>query len=266
MRRIFCILALLLICILPAQAANVHIMLNGTELSTQPEPCIQAGSTFVPLRDFVTAVDPGCTVSWNGSTRQATVTGSSCTLTLTADSKYVTLNGVRCAASAASWISPSGKFMAPVRLLSLVCGADVSWSQGSVVVRTGTGSPLPNWTDEDLYWLTHIIWAESGGEPLESQVAVGNVIMNRLASKQYPNTVYGVIFDTKYGVQFSPTVNGTIYNTPGDVSAQAALLVLKGASGVGNSLFFFNPALTQASWIRNNCTYVATIGSQQFYR
>ena len=61
-----------------------------------------------------------------------------------------------------------------------------------------------------VYWLSRIISAESRGEPLIGQIAVGNVVLNRVRSSAFPNTVWGVIFDRKWGVQFSPVSNGTI--------------------------------------------------------
>ena len=117
----------------------------------------------------------------------------------------------------------------------------------------------------DVYWLSRIISAESAGEPMLGKIAVGNVISNRVASPDYPDTIYDVIFDTKYGVQFEPTGNGTIYQTPTAESVTAARLCLDGASVVGGSLYFFNPATAGSSWIARSCTYYGTIGNHRFY-
>ena len=118
---------------------------------------------------------------------------------------------------------------------------------------------------EDLYWLSRIISAESRGEPLLGQIAVGNVILNRVESSQYPDTVEGVVFDTKYGVQFQPVSNGTIYDAPASSSLVAAKLCLEGTDVVGESLYFFSPALSAGRWIVSNATYYTTIGGHQFY-
>ena len=124
---------------------------------------------------------------------------------------------------------------------------------------------IPNWTEEDLYWLSRIISAEARGESLTGQIAVGNVVLNRMASPKYPNTIYDVIFDRNGGVQFEPVSNGTVHQPPTETSIQAAKLALKGVNVVGESMFFFNPDLSPGTWIVNNRTYYKTIGAHRFY-
>ena len=97
------------------------------------------------------------------------------------------------------------------------------------------------------------------------KIAVGDVILNRVASPNYPDSIYDVIFDTKWGVQFEPTKNGSIYQTPSSDSVIAAKLCLDGASVVGNCQYFFNPATASSSWIAQNSTYYCTIGNHAFY-
>ena len=97
-------------------------------------------------------------------------------------------------------------------------------------------------------------------------VAVGNVICNRVASEEFPDTVKGVVFDRKNGVQFEPVSNRTIYDEPTEQSVLAARLVLAGVDVAGESLYFFNPALSQGSWVRANRTYRMTIGCHRFYQ
>ena len=121
------------------------------------------------------------------------------------------------------------------------------------------------WSDSDLYWLSHIISAEARGEPMEGQIAVGNVVLNRVASSEFPNTIYDVIFDRAGGIQFEPVGNGTVYKTPADSCVQAAKQAMSGVNVVGKSLFFFAPALSEGTWIVNNRTYYKTIGGHQFY-
>ena len=122
------------------------------------------------------------------------------------------------------------------------------------------------WTEDDLYWLSRIISAESRGESLTGQIAVGNVICNRVDASEFPNTIRGVIFDRKNGVQFEPVSNQTIYNEPSAQSVLAARLVLAGVDAAGDSLYFFNPALSKGSWIRANRPYYTTIGCHMFFR
>lgn len=121
--------------------------------------------------------------------------------------------------------------------------------------------------NDDLYWLARIIEAEAGGEPYKGKVAVGNVILNRVKSKDFPNTIYGVIFEYFGNIpQFSPVHEGTIYNTPSQDSINAAKDALNGQRPVGDSTYFFNPSKAAGTWIVNNKIYVSTIGGHAFYR
>ena len=120
---------------------------------------------------------------------------------------------------------------------------------------------------DDIFWLARIIHAESQGESYTGQVAVGNVIMNRLRSSSFPSTIYGVIFEYTNGIpQFSPVQDGTIYNTPSAASMKAAEEAYWGAKPVGGALYFFNPKKAAGTWIVRNKQYVTTIGNHAFYK
>lgn len=124
-----------------------------------------------------------------------------------------------------------------------------------------------HYTSKDVFWLARIIEAEAGGEPYEGKVAVGNVVLNRVKSKDFPNTIYDVIFEYYGNIpQFSPVANGTIYNTPSQESINAAKDALNGYKPVGNATYFFNPNKAAGSWIVKSKSYVAKIGSHVFYQ
>ena len=95
---------------------------------------------------------------------------------------------------------------------------------------------------------------------------MGNVVLNRVASPDFPNTIYGVIFDDRWGGQFTPVRNGTIYHEPAAQSVEAARLCLSGVNVAGESLYFLAPALATSHWVMENRTHVVTIGSHWFYR
>ncbi len=120
---------------------------------------------------------------------------------------------------------------------------------------------------DDIFWLGRIIHAEAEGEPYIGKVAVGNVVMNRVNSNQFPNTIYGVIFEYFQGIpQFSPVQDGTIYNNPSSESLKAAEEAYFGSKPVGDALYFFNPKKAAGTWIVKNRQYVTTIGNHAFYR
>ncbi len=123
----------------------------------------------------------------------------------------------------------------------------------------------PDYSEEDLYWLARIIEAEAGAEEMTGKIAVGNVVLNRVSDPNYPETIYDVIFDTQYGIQFEPTSNGTIYNNPSQASIDAAKRALEGENVIGQAIYFYNPSMVDAVWIRTNCTYLQTIGCHDFY-
>lgn len=127
------------------------------------------------------------------------------------------------------------------------------------------GKLYTTYSEEDVYWLSRIVHAEAEGESYEGKVAVANCVLNRVKSNDFPNSVYSVIFDRKYGVQYQPTANGRIYNTPGAESVNAAKAALGGYNNVGKSLYFYNPKKSTNNWIANNRPYYKSIGNHNFH-
>ena len=121
------------------------------------------------------------------------------------------------------------------------------------------------YAEEDLYWLSRIISAESRGEPFEGQIAVGCVVLNRTRCKSYPDTVKEVVFDNKFGIQFTPAYTGSVNNPPTESCVIAAKLCLEGFSLSDSILFFFNSSIAAGSWITSNRTYTMTVGRHDFY-
>ncbi len=121
-------------------------------------------------------------------------------------------------------------------------------------------------SEDDLYWLSRVIHSEAQGESYTGKVAVGNVIVNRVNSELFPDTIKGVVFDKQDGhTQFSPVLDGSIYNTPDTESVRAAEEVLDGVRPVGNALYFLNPRKSTNFWIVGNRRYMTTIGLHDFY-
>lgn len=243
-------------------AAALTVKVDGRE--------VDAGSygenhtAYVSLRS-VAACLGDVDLSWSGGAARAEGTGLSLTarpgaLWLEANGRYFYApGGVR---------AENGTTMVPAKALAAAMGAQAAWDGDTqtVVLTSGEGVPNePAYTQEDLYWLSRIISAESQGEPLEGKLAVGTVVLNRVASEEFPDTIYDVIFDRKWGVQFTPVANGAIYWEPTEESVAAAKLVLDGARAAGNSLYFLNPDQTADRWAPNNRPYVTTIGCHWFY-
>ena len=100
-----------------------------------------------------------------------------------------------------------------------------------------------SFAEGDRYLLANLIYCEAGGEPYAGQVAVGSVVINRVLSSVYPDTVTGVIYQNK---QFSPVASGRLAlalaegRAPGSCY-QAADEVMKGTTNVGNCVYFRTP-------------------------
>lgn len=122
-------------------------------------------------------------------------------------------------------------------------------------------------TDGNLYWMEHIINAEAGGESLQAQIAVGDVIMHRMESGAYGgNSVYDVVFQQTDGIyQFTSVENGYVKTTPNASSIEAANDVLKNdTEEVPGALVFYNPSQTPAgNWVWSNPT-IAQYGNLVF--
>lgn len=100
-----------------------------------------------------------------------------------------------------------------------------------------------SFAEGDRYLLANLIYCEAGGEPYAGQVAVGSVVINRVLSSVYPDTVTGVIYQNR---QFSPVASGRLALALAEGRAtgscyQAADEVMKGTTNVGNCVYFRTP-------------------------
>jgi N-acetylmuramoyl-L-alanine amidase len=116
--------------------------------------------------------------------------------------------------------------------------------------------------DQDL--LARLVHAEAIGEPYAGKVAVATVVLNRVASPDFPNTVKGVVYEKANGYYaFTPVKNGAI-NKPADADSKKAVKEALAFRGQGNgSLFFFNPKTAVSKWVFSREVTV-TIGNHRF--
>lgn len=117
---------------------------------------------------------------------------------------------------------------------------------------------------DELALLARIIHAEARGESFWGQVAVGAVIMNRLASPDFPSDLRSVVFQRSANVfQFSPVGDGSIVLSPDERAFQAARQALRGMDPTEGALYFYNPKLARDTWIRT-LPVITTIGNHVF--
>ena len=262
MKRCTYLLTALLLCAVltvPARAARRSVPVQADGSAVAAAAYVDQGVTYVPLRVLLNTLG-GWEVWWDGRTGQAAAASKSASLRADPAGNTVTVSGRTLAGRVTV---ENGVTYVPLRLVCEALGCRVEWDPylGGAAVT----SPGAAYDAGELYWLSRFIYAESGGESMTGQIAVGNVILNRVRSGSFPNTVEGVIFDRKDAVQFEPVSNGRVYLPPTSQSVEAAKRALGGENVVGSALYFYAPALSKGIWINANCTYQQTIGCHRFY-
>ncbi|WP_341277822.1 cell wall hydrolase [Paenibacillus sp. FSL H8-0537] len=101
-------------------------------------------------------------------------------------------------------------------------------------------------SEHELNLLARIIFAESRGEPFKGQVAVGAVVMNRLASSQFPDTLKGII---EQPGAFTAVDDGQYQLKPDSTAYKAAVEAVAGNDPTHGALYYFNPKTATSSWI-----------------
>ena len=245
---------------------RINVSVGSSNLSVQG--IVINGVLYVPFRAAASAIS-GSSYIYDSSTRTSAMNAPGLQI-IAGDGCYVTYaNGRALFNTTPNVIMSDGRMYIPAAVFAKAVGMSVSHVNGGIRLF-GSYSPLLHaekfYREDEVFWLARIIHAESRGEALIGQIAVGNVVMNRVRSAYYPNTIYGVIFDRKYGVQFSPVLDGTIYNTPGYNATLAAKICLEGYDLSEGAFFFLNTALATSSWIPLNREYAFTIGNHDFYK
>ncbi len=236
---------------------TVPVQVDGQHLETLSH--LEDGVTYAPLRLLLDAFG-GWEVDWDHSTGTARAVNGARQLWADPASDTVTLDGMEFPGRV---YVENGRTYVPLRLVANLLGGSAVWDPhlGGAAVTSADA----DYDAQELYWLSRIISAESRGEPMEGQIAVGNVVLNRVDSEEFPDTIPGVIFDREHAIQFEPVENGTVYDAPAERSVDAAKRVLDGEKAVDDVLYFYAPALSQGIWINDNRIYSTTIGCHRFY-
>ena len=202
---------LTLTALLPASAAEVLSVEGRNVWSEAGARLVGGDTTYVSLRAVAGLLAPEAEVSWEDGA--AWVRGDGLSLSARPGDVWLTVND-RALYIPNGVLLENGRTLVPVRALAEALGGSVDWSpEEGVTLTVGSGRPAaPAYREDELYWMSRIISAESRGEPLPGKLAVGTVVLNRVASGEFPDTIYGVIFDRQWGVQFQPVANGTVYD------------------------------------------------------
>jgi len=236
----------------------------------QPAPAtlgkrMYGSTTYVSLGAMSQLLDPTAQLSWDGT--NVSVTTGSLTLHAKVGQLYIEANGRYLYVPELVQVSEGGQIAVPLRTVAKAFGASVGYDSATGVVTIARGSGAIQsgdsfYNQDDLFWLSRVIFRESGNQPLEGQMAVGNVVLNRVKDPVFPNTVEGVLAQKN---QFTTYQSGVLAATnPSQTSIIAAKLVLDGGEveETRGALFFDSGA---NSWAARNKDYIATIGGHKFY-
>ena len=263
----------LLLSLLVSSHANaimpVDISVNNDYIKTDINPFIENGTVLAPARAVSEAL--GCDVLWDENNKTATITKEDKKISLTIGEKNAEVNGEKKELKKAAKIV-NNRTVVPVRFIAENLGGDVFWNDMNYTVDISKDNHTlsdehkkDEYTSNDVEWLAKIVHAEAQGEIMRGKIGVANVVLNRVESREFPNNIYDVIFDRKYGVQFTPVANGAIYNNPHRECYSAAKNALHGENTVGKSLYFCNPKISTNFWITNNRQFLTSIGRHDFY-
>jgi len=136
-----------------------------------------------------------------------------------------------------------------------ISGAGASQNTGSTTNNTA-------YSNTDVMLLARLIYGESRGESYTGQVAVGAVVMNRVASSSFPNTISGVIYQP---YAFTAVADGQINMSPDATAIKAAKQAMNGYDPTYGALYYYNPSIATSTWIFSRKTTI-TIGNHVFAR
>lgn len=250
-----------------APAVDAGFLIDGKPVPETTGRTMVNGVTYVAIAPTVQEFAPDAQVSWDSGSRTVTVRTANLHMTATVGQLYVQANGRYLYAQ--DGVQMHGdRVMVPLRILTKVFNANLSWDGGAGIVRVQRGSGVlvsgdQYYNQDDLFWLSRVIYAESGNQSLKGQMAVGNVVMNRVHSHLFPNSVHEIIAQKN---QFTTYQGGKLANrTPNESSVLAAKLVLDGGVVAESEGALYFDSLVK-SWAARSRTYVCTLGGHKFYR
>lgn len=145
----------------------------------------------------------------------------------------------------------------PKTLSALGISSNASSSSGN---GSTSGGGHGVYSESDVNLLARIISAEARGEPYIGQVAVGAVIMNRIAHPSFPNTLSGVIYQPG---AFSCLTDGGVNAAVADSAYRAARDVIDGTDPTGGAIYYYNPKKTSNAWMHSR-PVLTVIGEHRF--
>lgn len=127
-------------------------------------------------------------------------------------------------------------------------------------IYTSSNSTSQSTNNSNVNLLAHVVYAESRGEPYAGQVAVAAVVLNRVKSSSFPNTISGVVYQPG---AFTAVSDGQINLSPNTTAYNAARDALNGWDPSYGAIYYFNPDTATNAWIWSR-PHTVTIGKHRF--
>jgi hypothetical protein len=258
--------------------------INGTRIELSKSPLVEIeGRLYLPMRKFAGLLGlSDDKITWNPDTNESAIEFGTLKFRYNLGTGIVYLNDKVYEADDQAFTTNNGTVYMNARLLCGFLGSNITWNADALSLGISKiGIVIPEdmvyiepieeikgrrYTAEELDLLARIVEAEAKDQIYEGRVAVANVILNRVDSPQYPDTIYDVIYqgNSSGHPQFYPVRTGSINKKASELSIQAAKEALEGKVVVEGALYF-NATWVTGSWASRNREFCKTIDSHNFY-
>jgi len=245
---------------------RVSLKLNDAFIESDEPNILIDNTTFLVARSLVNAL--GNTIEWNNAEKKVTIMTDEKKVEFIMDKDLVYVNDQVIPIEKKPFIK-NGRTYIPLRIVAEHLGCKVEFIQDTYTVLltkenvqgVERDEHTPEYTEEDLKWLSKIVEVESSDNDQEMKLAIANVVNNRVKSDRFPNTVKGVIFEVNSHVQFPPAHKNSFGSIqPSLYSKIASKNALEGENNIGEALFFNNQPFKSKS-----DDLIETINGEYFY-
>lgn len=248
-------------------ATDYTIMIDGQAAALNTHRLDIEGITYVSVVNMAKMLDLSTQLMWDENAKQLTLSTNQLTMTAKYGDLYAVANG-RYLYCPHGVVIHNDVIMLPLEVVVEAYGGTLVQNEGfgSYQVTRGSGAILSGdvfYDENDLFWLSRVVFAESGSEPLLGKMGVAIVVINRVENPRYPDTILGVLSQAN---QFSTYKNGALADrTPNESSIIAAKLVLDGGmiESIAPATHF--DSVPSGSWADRNLSVVEVIGGHRFY-
>ena len=229
-----------------SQEVFVSVQINEDYLETSKPNILIKDKTYIIAKDFINAINEE--IIWDGKKRDVIINFENDKLVFNVDTKKVLLNK-KILSSDIKPIIREDRTYIPLRYISEFFGFKVKWEQNSYNVVLEKENLKINkefineshYTKKDIKWLSKIVDVESDYASMPMKLAIANVVLNRVKSSRFPDSIKDVIFQVDVHVQFPPAHKEGFKNiNPSLKSIIAAKNALEGKNNISKCLFFNN--------------------------